>query len=222
MPKFPALTPEYELNHLRKTGSLLFGVDEAGRGPWAGPLIISAVALISLDYQPVAGIYDSKSLSKPQRELAFVELEAQRAQGLISIYTEWVSAVVISEQGLAAAIKSGIVNLEKLIGEHSIIADAGLKFTQPEGGNFRKNITKNIIKGDQKYYSIAAAAIVSKVLRDRYLVRLAEKYPGYGFAQHKGYGTKQHQQALVELGVCPEHRTSFAPVARILAQQGRR
>lgn len=200
---------EYEKALLKKGFSFICGVDEVGRGPWAGPITAAAVIVKSgmLKVESL-GVMDSKKLNEEQREKIFEKLIINK-DIIYSIAS--VSAQEIDEIGLGVANQ---LVLKKAIEGLSKKADYALV----DGFNI-KNIEisqEGIIKGDQKVLSIATASIIAKVTRDRYMIELAKKYPQYGFNNHKGYGTKKHQEAIKQFGLCPEHRKSFKPIKKIL------
>lgn len=174
------------------------GVDEAGRGPLAGPVYAAAVILnprITID-----GINDSKKLSEKKRDMLFDEI-TQKAL-CVSIGTCTVKE--IDELNILVATMRA---MDRAVKGLSITADFALV-----DGNSDPNLgikTMTIIKGDAKCLSIAAASIIAKVARDRHMKQLHSTYPSYGFDIHKGYGTKAHITALIEHGPCPEHRESF-------------
>lgn len=177
------------------------GIDEAGRGPLAGPVVVAAVILPADHILP--GLDDSKKLSSAKREALYHAIQEQALA---------VSAVVISSQrvdelNIYQATVAGMI--EALQGL-TVQADAVLTDAVPLPG-----ITipqQALIKGDSLSASIAAASIVAKVERDAIMSRLEETYPGYGFGAHKGYGTAEHLAALYRLGPTPEHRRSFEPI----------
>jgi ribonuclease HII len=177
------------------------GTDEAGRGPIAGPIVAAAVVLKS----PLSGLNDSKKISEARREALYEQL---LAEGHI------VSVAIKSAQEID---RSGIQHANLSAMAESV---AGLSpppdFVLVDGYNLT-GVTPpvmRVIKGDARSLSIAAASIVAKVTRDRMLLEMDSTYPGYGFARHKGYGTREHLDALAALGPCPEHRRSFAPIAQ--------
>jgi ribonuclease HII len=185
---------------------IVAGVDEAGRGPWAGPVVAAAVILRG----PVpAGLDDSKRLTAAQRDRLFAQLHASRC--LI---------------GVGHASVAEIDTLNILQANHLAMVRAVEALPEPPDhvlvdGNrlpvWRWPATA-IIGGDGSEAAIAAASIIAKVTRDRLMVALAAEYPGYGWAANKGYGTAAHARGLAELGVTPHHRRSFAPVRARLAQ----
>lgn len=186
-----------------KQERLIAGVDEAGRGPLAGPVIAAAVILHPK--RPIKGLADSKQLTKKQREKLFLDIRKNAlawsvARGRVS---EIDSINIL--QATLLAMQRAVTGLKIL--PHLALID----------GNKAPQLlceTKTIIQGDALEPAISAASIVAKVLRDRIMCLLDRKYPGYGFAKHKGYGTAEHLRALQELGVCRVHRRSFAPVAQ--------
>lgn len=193
----------YELN-LRQAGfQNIVGIDEAGRGPWAGPVVMAGVILPeSFDCKK---LNDSKKLSELQREELFVEIE-HCAQG---ICTKVVTHKTIDRLGILNAVKKGMRDIAKELQPGFLLIDA-VNINYP-------NVPQNaLIKGDAKVASIAAASIVAKVTRDRLMQKAAKKFPQYGFENHKGYGTREHQEALAKHGVCEIHRRSYAPIAKLL------
>lgn len=174
----------------------MIGVDEVGRGAWAGPLLVCAARL----RQPIQGLKDSKQLSaKRRQELSVLIMENA------DIGYGWVTATELDTVGLSAALRLATKRALKAIKpivDEEIIIDGTVNFA-PE----YKVIT--IVKADQTVPEVSAASIVAKVARDMYMHTLAQKYPNYGFDFHVGYGTKQHTDAITKYGLCQEHRTSF-------------
>lgn len=189
------------------------GVDEAGRGAWAGPIVAAAVVLpfdpeerrkISMSIARWGvQVNDSKELTGPERELLVEALLASTASVAVAI----ASPDDIDRRGIgyvnAALLRTAVTNLRPQ--PDFVLSDA---FALPDYG--RNQLA--IIKGDRRSKSIALASCVAKVTRDRIMVELDGKYPGYEFARHKGYGTTAHRTALRTLGVCSIHRRSFAPI----------
>ncbi len=177
------------------------GVDEAGRGPLAGPIVAAAVILAG----PVAGINDSKQLSYGQRESYFERLMA----GGHAIGKAIIPAAEIDRQGIQRsnyqAMADAIRGLHPAPDYLLIDGFAVPGLAQPQ---------RKIIKGDSLSQSIAAASVIAKVIRDRMMVEYDDAYPEYGFAQHKGYGTRAHLEAITRFGPCPIHRMCFAPLSR--------
>ncbi len=185
---------------------LIAGVDEAGRGPLAGPVVAAAVILD--DLKPIKGLADSKQLTAKRREKLYDEI---RAKAL---------CCSIAEASVEEIDRLNILQATMLAMQRAV---AGLRLKPAKvlvDGNRLPPLdvlAEAIVSGDALVPAISAASILAKVTRDRQLEALDLRHPAYGFAQHKGYGTAQHLQALQQFGPLPEHRRSFAPVARALA-----
>lgn len=198
----------FEREMMQKGYQFIGGVDEVGRGPLAGPVVSAAVILPPETKIP--DINDSKKLSAQKREYLF-EIIQEKA---ISVGIGIVSVKDIDMLNILQATYMSMRHAVKQLNPQPqyLLLDAvhvpGLSIEQ-----------KGIVKGDQKSISIAAASIIAKVTRDRMMLEIDDAYPQYGFAKHKGYGTKQHLDALRKYGVCPIHRKSFAPVKDILNEQ---
>ena len=175
------------------------GIDEAGRGPLAGPVVIAGV--IMPEDSMIEGVNDSKKVSEKKREKLY-DLIIEEA---ISYSVAIIGQDVIDEINILNATKSGVTKVidELEIKPDLIIVDALEKI------NTRQIPYESIIKGDAKCYSIAAASILAKVTRDRIMREWDKIYPQYGFITHKGYGTAKHMEAIREYGLCPIHRRSF-------------
>lgn len=174
------------------------GVDEAGRGPLAGPVCAAAV-ILPRDIE-IPGLNDSKKLTEKKREELYGEITATA----VAYGIAFADVAEIEELNILGAT---YLAMNRAVGRLGIGIDLALI-----DGNRSEGIEypcRTVVKGDSRCASIAAASILAKVTRDRYMCALAEKYPGYGFETHKGYGTKAHYAAIHELGVCPEHRPSF-------------
>lgn len=198
------LKPDFEKELiLTKQYSKVIGIDEVGRGCWAGPTAIG-VYKIDLDYEHTDGITDSKKLSELRRDKIFDELEQKNSFKIIFGDVELIDRIGI-DKTIEKLIEQAY---EQLNNENTFFLIDG-QFTN----DFGKNV-KKIIKGDSKYYSIAAASIVAKVLRDRHMLEKSIEYPGYGFEKHKGYGTKLHKESLEKYGVLDIHRKSYKPIAK--------
>jgi len=184
------------------------GVDEAGRGPIAGPVVAAAVVL---DWARVPdGLNDSKKLTERRRERLFEEIVAGHGVAIALSSAARIDATDIRAATLDA-MRRAVRGLAKAPA-HVLVDGLDVPPGLPCPGTA-------LIKGDARSLSIAAASIVAKVLRDRLMKRAGEVHPGYGFEVHKGYGTDAHRAALAALGACPLHRSSFAPVARVLASR---
>lgn len=203
--------PDFELED--SIGKLCAGIDEAGRGPWAGPVAAGAVVILDRNLNPelLAGLDDSKKLSAKKRENLYNLLSEEEKSGKVSIGIGLASAKEIDElnilQATFLAMKRAVENL-KVKPEFALV----------DGNQKPKNLpcgVQTVVKGDGKSMSIAAASIAAKVYRDRLMTALAEKYPYYGFEKNAGYGTALHIQGLKEHGATPEHRFSYRPVREI-------
>ena len=181
-------------------GGWMAGVDEAGRGPLAGPVV--AVAVILIHPENLAGINDSKKLSAERREELYVRIARSSIVGIGFADERQIDELNIYE-ATRIAMKKAVLSLPhtpaKLLIDGPMRLDLALD-------------QKGVIHGDGKSASIAAASIVAKVFRDHWMRKLHEQYPAYAFHNHKGYGTAEHMQALQERGPSPVHRYSFAPV----------
>ncbi|MGH1417804.1 MAG: ribonuclease HII [Hyphomicrobiaceae bacterium] len=194
--------PNFDIERfeLGNIGGPIAGVDEAGRGPWAGPVVAAAVVL-DPDNLP-DGLDDSKQLKESKREQLFDVIMNSADVGIGIATVERIDRDNI----LAAtmwAMAEAVHGLE--ISPRLTLVD-GNRAPQLNG------LTRTIIKGDATSISISAASIIAKVTRDRMMVSMGTAHPGYGFEKHKGYGTKIHQDALAKLGVCEHHRKSFKPI----------
>ncbi len=177
-------------------------MDEAGRGSWAGPVVAAAV-ILPTDVSKDTGINDSKQLTPSQRDGLFSKIQKLAvAVGVGVVEVDEVDKLGVA-QATYVAMAQAVEGLKK---KPDFILVDGFKV------NFISAPSSGIIDGDQKSVSIAAASIVAKVVRDRLMVELHQKYPRFGFAIHKGYGTALHQERIAKHGICPAHRKSFAPV----------
>lgn len=199
-------TLEHEQRYIAQGYHLIAGIDEVGRGCWAGPVVAAAVILSDVVYHMpsvLAGLNDSKQLSAPQR-LALVDTIQRVALG---IGVGMVSAHDIDTLGILTATRYAMQQavMQLPVIPQAIVVDAVAfpRWPIPQ---------QAIIKGDEQSVSIAAASVIAKVRRDQMLITLDRTYPAYGFAQHKGYGTAQHQQALRQYGLIDQHRRSFRPM----------
>ncbi len=185
------------------------GVDEAGRGPWAGPVVAGAAILDpeTLPRSLLLGLDDSKKLKAEKREALFRELEEHARIGVGIAGVEEIDRLNILAATLLA-MRRAVDALAVTPG--FVLVDGNHLPDLPCPG-------EALVKGDGRSLSIAAASIVAKVSRDRIMADLSEKHPQYGWASNAGYGTKAHQKALAEFGVTPHHRRSFAPIRKILS-----
>lgn len=181
------------------------GIDEAGRGPLAGPVVVAAVIMPRESF--IEGVNDSKKVSEKKRETLYEKIINEAiAWGVGIIEQKEIDEINIlnaTKKGLTMAIKELKVKPDRIIVDALDRIDTlGIPYTP-------------IIKGDAKCYSIAAASIIAKVTRDRIMRQWDEIYPMYGFEKHKGYGTAMHMQAIREYGLCPLHRRSFTKNIKI-------
>lgn len=190
---------QYEHMAVKQGYRLIAGIDEVGRGPLAGPVVAAAVILKDSFYLP--GLNDSKKLSEQKRELFYEYILNNALVGIAFVSSKTIDEINIY-QASKLAMQDAVKKLTSL--PDFLLIDA-LNLPLPIA-------QKSIIKGDANSVSIAAASVVAKVTRDRYMRKLGEKYPEYGFENHMGYGTKQHLDAITNLGITDEHRTTFGPV----------
>ena len=177
------------------------GVDEAGRGPLAGPVVVAA-CILDPNHIPL-GLNDSKKLTSAKREALYEQILATSHASIVSVSAQTIDAINIRAatlQGMAQAVRGLAVQPA-----YALIDGRDVPPGLPCPG-------EALIKGDARSVSIAAASILAKVTRDRLMVRAAEFWPGYGFERHMGYGTEAHLDAIKRLGPCPIHRLSFAPL----------
>jgi ribonuclease HII len=179
------------------------GIDEVGRGCWAGPLVAGAVILST----PIAGLKDSKQLSRAQRERLAAEIEIQATVGL-----GWVSASEVDTLGLTEAVRLAMQRaLEQIkIAFDELIIDGSYNFFPDEPR------ARAVVKADASVQAVSAASVVAKVARDRYMAELGPAYAVYEFAKHVGYGTALHLSRLREHGVSDQHRKSYKPVQAVM------
>jgi ribonuclease HII len=183
------------------------GVDEAGRGACAGPLVVAALILKNPKDPSLRKVRDSKLLSPTQRENLYeVIIDQVSAHAIIEI-----SSQEIDTRGLH---KSNIEGMRRAVNALGVTPDYVLTDGYEVPGMSYPNLA--VWKGDQVALTISAASIIAKVYRDRLMIELDRKYPGYGLAEHKGYVTKMHSDALKKLGITPVHRKSYANVAKLI------
>lgn len=196
-------------NDLRSQGyRCIAGLDEVGRGPLAGPVCAAAAILPPDFHHPV--LNDSKKLSERQRENLYDELTGNEAITWCCVMVE------VEEIDRINILQASREAMRRAFRGLKVAADAAL-IDGLQVPDFPVH-QRAIVKGDSISYSIAAASVIAKVTRDRLMVKLADKYPPYGFARHKGYPTPLHLAALEQHGPCPIHRRSFAPVAQMTLQ----
>jgi ribonuclease HII len=198
----------HECELWRNGSSLVAGVDEAGCGPLAGPVVAAAVVfpnswLETGLYSKLRGLNDSKQLTEEQREKYFLTITAHSEirHAIAVVDVEMIDRINIRQ----AAWRAMNHALDQIQPRPQHVLVDGLKISwlpYPQTA---------LVQGDGKSYSIAAASVLAKVTRDRMMIEFDKLYPGYGFAEHKGYATPQHYAAIAKLGACPIHRRSFAP-----------
>lgn len=185
---------------------MILGIDEVGRGPWAGPLVVGAVVLGGVQ---IDGLTDSKKLSKKRREALDILIREQAAgYGL-----GWVPADELDRIGLSAALRLATRRAveQVTVPYHEIIIDGTINFLSD---TTKGQYVTTLPKADLLIPSVSAASIIAKVARDNYMTAQDELYPGYGFGGHAGYGVAKHRAAIEAQGVTPLHRLSFAPLAK--------
>lgn len=191
----------------REAGGVVCGVDEVGRGPWAGPVVAAAVVLKAdgLPAELGRGIDDSKKLAPARRDRLFAWLVEHAHIGIGQASVEEIDAHNILEATMLAMARA----VDALAG-----SGLGLSLALVDGNRAPRLScpARTVVRGDGLSLSIAAASIVAKVSRDRLMTKLAESHPGYGFERNFGYGTPAHRLALERLGPTPQHRRSFAPI----------
>lgn len=197
------LLSAYENEYTEKGYKVIAGIDEAGRGPLAGP-VVAAICILDPE-KPVLGLDDSKKLSEKKREELFpIIKENALAYAVVAIDAETIDEINILE-ATKKAMRQCVADVSAKLKPDMLLIDA----VKLEGTGIE---VVPIIKGDAKSNSIAAASVLAKVTRDHMMVDYDNMYPGYGFAKHKGYGTKDHYKAIREQGMTPIHRRSFLKV----------
>lgn len=191
-------------------GGRVAGIDEAGRGPWAGPVVAAAVVLhqSKMPDELRFGIKDSKVISSAKREHLFSLLRLCAEIG--------VGRAEVTEIDDTNILSATFMAMKRALQALSVSVDIALV-----DGNQAPNLpckVETLVKGDSLSLSIAAASIVAKVHRDREMAMLAKTFPGYGWEKNAGYGTKEHREALARIGVTPHHRKTFSPVAKIISK----
>jgi ribonuclease HII len=186
------------------------GVDEAGRGPLAGPVYAAAV-ILPPKYN-LSGLKDSKQLKAGQREALYDKICAQALSYAIGFAN-------VAEIEQLNILQATFLAMQRAVAQLTTTPDC-VWVDGHIAPNFGGILSKTFVKGDETVAVISAASILAKVARDRVMIELDQQYPYYGFAQHKGYGTQQHLLALRERGPCPHHRRAFAPVQQILEAIG--
>ncbi len=204
------------LQKLQQKYSHLVGVDEAGRGPLAGPVAVGVVKVpIDFDWALVPGVGDSKQLSEKAREEVYAAASEARRAGALNWSVSLVSAVVIDKKGIVLAVTLAMHRCFKKLRLDAKEVEVKLDGSLSAPSEY---IQETIVKGDAKEPVIGLASIVAKVTRDRYMRRRASlaAFAPYNFATHKGYGTKDHCQAIAEYGLSSEHRASYCKNIKLL------
>jgi ribonuclease HII len=194
---------EYEIKAQEKGFKIIAGVDEAGRGPLAGPVVAAAVVLTK--YVKLEGLDDSKKMSPKKREKFFPKI--QEMPNAVAIVGQEIIDNINILQATKLAMKEAVAKL--MITPDIILIDGNQKINSP--------IEQwTIVKGDAKSLSIAAASVLAKVTRDRLMEEYDQQYPQYEFSRHKGYGTQRHRNLIAKYGPCPIHRKSFRGVTEYI------
>jgi ribonuclease HII len=204
--------PDFELEN--EINGVVAGVDEAGRGPWVGPVVAGCVVFLNrhVDDFLLENLNDSKKLSKKKREMLYALLIKEADKGHLKIGIGEASAKEIDDINILNASFLAMRRAIKATGmaPNMVLVDGNRLPKTPQYP------ARAVIKGDAKSYSISAASILAKVYRDRLMEKMAERYPHYGFEKNAGYGTKVHIEGLKKYGITPEHRCSYAPVKALL------
>ena len=193
----------------------ILGIDEVGRGPLAGPLVVGAVILPSGEAEWVLELRDSKKLSAKKREkLSTIILKEAVATGL-----GWVFPAELDKVGISEALRLATRRAVKAVQEFhtpfsQIVIDGKVNFL---AGTALEKYVSTMPKADDLVREVSAASIIAKVARDKYMVELSTKFPEYGFESHVGYGTKKHLEAISKFGICAEHRRSFEPIRTMVS-----
>lgn len=206
---YPDIKLEQEL--WKEGYKYVVGLDEAGRGPLAGPVVAGAVVILGED-QVVSDVRDSKKMSQKKRELAFVEIQKVSSACGVGI----VSASEIDTLGIQRAVQKAMMMAMEIV-ESKL--GSKIDFVIADGENILsipRYKMKKMNKGDLLHYSISAGSVLAKVTRDHIMYDYAKRFPEYGFDSHVGYGTKKHIEALEKFGACDIHRRSFNPVSKFL------
>ena len=195
----------------RRSGgaAVVIGVDEAGRGPLAGPVVVAAVALPKVPSARLRTVRDSKLMTSMGRERLFGVIRRQAA----AVSVAWAHPPVIDRDNILRATLDAMGRAARRAARRAGVSPVLVLVDGPRRIPAFELSQEAVVDGDAKSLSVAAASVVAKVVRDRWMTRFERRYPGYGFSRHKGYGTKAHRSALARLGPCPAHRRSFAPVS---------
>ncbi len=186
----------------------IVGIDEVGRGPLAGPVAVGAVLVpLDFDWSAMEGVRDSKKLSGKKREAIFEQASELTKSGRLRFAVATSSSAYIDSYGIVPAIRRALAEaLAKIEADPNrcrVLLDGGLRAPEVY------EIQETIIRGDASEPAISLASVMAKVTRDRMMMKISEKYPGYGFEVHKGYGTLAHRTSIRERGLCALHRATF-------------
>tara|TARA_B100002051_G_C16744751_1_gene646743 strand:- start:297 stop:887 length:591 start_codon:yes stop_codon:yes gene_type:complete len=192
----------------------LVGVDEAGRGPLAGPVAVGMVKIpVDFDWALIPGVGDSKKLSEKTREDLYERAKELRYRGLLDFSVAQVGPSVIDKMGISFAINLAIARNVKRLQLNP--KTCHLKLDGSLKAHYRFS-QETIIKGDDKEKVIGLASVLAKVTRDKYMNKIDRKYPAYGFIENKGYGTQLHREMIAQRGKCPIHRVSYCKNIKVL------
>ncbi|MBD3280793.1 ribonuclease HII [Candidatus Dojkabacteria bacterium] len=203
------LSPNQEIKLISKDYDMVVGVDEAGRGPWAGPVAVGFYGFVK-GFDIVEGVADSKTLNPKSRKNLFPQLLKYEDAFCLLGEPDQIDKSGISRT-IEQLIQQGIDKISASKKNYRILFLIDGYFKQEFNADFEL-----IKKGDSKYYSIAAASIIAKETRDNLMLKYSEQFPNYGFDKHVGYGTKLHKQMIQKYGLCEIHRRSFKPVKDLL------
>lgn len=192
------------------------GIDEAGRGPWAGPVVAGAVVFLNRNVDPylLRSLNDSKKLSAKKRAELYALIEQEAQKGHIAYGIGQASAEEIDDVNI---LQATFMAMRRAFEQLPCSVECALIDGNRTPSAFPCP-TRTIIQGDAKSMSVAAASIMAKVYRDRLMTQLAQQYPGYGFEKNAGYGTKDHIAGLDKLGITPQHRKSYRPIAERISK----
>lgn len=206
--------PDFTLERqwARRGAARIAGIDEAGRGPWAGPVVAAAVCLPmeALPAELRSGLDDSKKLTPARRDALFEKLRASCAE-------IGVGRAGVEEIDTLNILQASLLAMRRAVAALGLPPAAALVDGRQDPG--LDCPVETVIKGDGRSLSIAAASIIAKVTRDREMAVLAAQHPGYGWERNQGYGTAEHRQALATLGPCAEHRRSFRPISQLVGSR---
>lgn len=187
----------------------MIGVDESGRGPLAGPVVVAAVALPPSPSARLRGVRDCKLMTPKSRRRLFGVIRSQA----LAVSVAWAHPRVIDRDNILRATLAAMARAARRAAARLNAEPVLVLVDGPHRFPGDALAQRTVIGGDRKSLSVAAASVVAKVVRDRWMRRFARRHPGYGFAAHKGYGTRGHLRALARLGPCAGHRLTYAPVA---------